>query len=117
MITTDVLAILRQYGYATGTEMLVHEGVARVLTTHGISFEREKVLSPRDRIEFYLPVQRLGIECKISGSEASVLRQCMRYMQSEWIDQLALMTNRNKHRRIPESLNKKPLHLVFIGRF
>ena len=117
MTATDVLSLLREYGYATGAEKLVHDGVSQVLTTHGIPFHREMVLSLRDRIEFYLPEHRLGIECKIEGSEAAVLRQCMRYMQSELIGGLALMTSRNKHRRIPETLNQKPLHLVFIGRF
>ena len=117
MDNSDIIDALRHYSYAFTTEATLHEGVAMVLTEHEIPYEREKQLSARGRIEFYLPGTKLGIECKIDGSETAVMRQLLRYTESDLIDELVLLTTRNKHRRIPAELGGKPVHLVYVGAF
>lgn len=118
MEPVQIVDLLRRYAYPAASEALMCEAVAQVLRVHGVPFEREKYLSPLalDRIEFYLPHQGLGIECKISGSPHAVLRQLLRYARSEIIQELVLLTSRMKHRRMPATVNGKPLHLVYGGR-
>jgi len=109
--------LLRGYRYTAHNEAALQAGVERVLQEQGIGFEREKSLSPRDRIEFYLPEARVGIECKIDGSQIAVMRQLLRYAESDRIEELILLTSRNKHRSVPETLHGKPVHIVYVGGF
>lgn len=116
MDTRQVVELLRQYSYPASSERQMHEGVAQILRENGIPFEREKRLTPEDRIEFYLPDQQMGIECKIEGGSHAVLRQLMRYAKCDIVRELVLLTSRMKHRRVPATLPGKPLHLVYGGR-
>lgn len=114
---TTLPVLLRGYRYTAYNEAALQAGVERVLQEQGIGFEREKSLSSRDRIEFYLPEARVGVECKIDGSPIAVIRQLLRYAESDLIEELILLTTRNKHRSMPETLHSKPLHLVYVGGF
>jgi hypothetical protein len=59
---------------------------------------------------------RTGIEVKIDGSLASVIRQLDRYAACPEIDELILVTTRAKHHHIPRTLGARgiPVHLVSL---
>lgn len=86
------------------------------LTDHGIPFEREVALSPRDRIDF-LVHGTVGVELKVSACASGVLRQLMRYATHERIGELVLLSfRRSVLAQLPSSLHGKPLHGICIGR-
>lgn len=107
-----IVAAVGGHRYWFANEFELHEGVAGVLTDAGIVFEREVVLSPRDRIDFL--AGSTGIEVKVKGSAPLVLAQLIRYAHSDVIDRLVLVTNRNAHRRISTAAGV-PVDVIYVG--
>ncbi|WP_345477972.1 hypothetical protein [Nesterenkonia rhizosphaerae] len=62
--------------------------ISEALTSAGIDHTREYRLSRRDRIDFLIGT--VGIEVKIKGSRADVIRQLGRYAESQQITELIL---------------------------
>lgn len=107
---------LSQYEFGAASEEILHRAVHEALTVGGFESRPEFVLSPRDRIDFYLPASRIGIECKIDGSATEIMRQLLRYAESPQIGALILVTSRNKH-RVPPVLGSKPVRVVLTRAF
>ena len=89
------------------------------LAQHLASFQprAEFRLNERDRIDFV--IEGIGIEVKVDGSRAAVLRQLHRYAHSGLLDALILVTTRTRH-VMPTELNKIPVvtvSLVLQGAF
>lgn len=89
--------------------------VAKLLTAAGVTFEREVILSSRDRIDFL--AGDVGIECKVKGSVGDVAQQLIRYSQHDRIQSLVLVTGRARLGRcLPGALGlegvAKPLHVI-----
>jgi len=97
----------------------VHEdelqgGIAAALDAAGIVARREVVLSDgRSRIDL-LTDDRIGIEVKVAGSWANVVRQLTRYAKCDDVDELVLVTTRVAHHNIPADLEGKPVHLISL---
>lgn len=106
--TARILAALQTHRVPIATELAFQEGVAELLRGIGVAFERERILTPRDRIDF-LTVDGLGIELKIDGGRNDVLRQLLRYTEHDDIKALLLITTRSKHRDMLNTLGGKPL--------
>jgi hypothetical protein len=116
-VTLDAVAgWLSQYRFASASEAMLQQAVSVALSEAGLAFERERSLSHRDRIDFYCD-GKVGIECKIDGSVTEVIRQLLRYAESEEIEGLVLVTSRAKHRRMPPTLGGKPVHVVLTRAF
>lgn len=90
-----VIAALRRWEFHYTDEHQLQAGLTEALEAAGYEPEREVRLTPRDRID--LLVDRIGIEVKVDGRAASVARQCARYLESDRIDQLILVTTRQRH--------------------
>jgi hypothetical protein len=82
------------------TEDDLQRGLAEALAAKGHVVEREIRLNARDRID--LLVDRVGIEVKTAGATRDVERQLLRYLESDLIDELVLVTAKAMHRRIPQ---------------
>ncbi len=117
MTLDETANLLRQYSFAAASEATLHHAVHGVFLAGGIPVEPERILSARDRIDFYLPDSQLGIECKIDGSPSEVMRQLLRYTESPEIAGLILVTSRTKHRSIPPTLGGKPVRVVLTRLF
>jgi hypothetical protein len=76
---------------------------------------REASLNKQDRVDFL--IGRVGVEVKIDGSPMTVARQLRRYMESDLLDALVLVTTRAKHRVLPKTLGGKPLCVVWLPPF
>ncbi len=89
----------------------LQEAAARVITEAGFDVQREVRLSPRDRID--LLAGRVGIEVKVDGGTAAVLRQLTRYAQSGQVDELILLTSRARH-QMPAQIDGIPVRVVSL---
>lgn len=117
MKVLDVAEMLMQYAFASSSEAVLQQAVQEALAAAGFSTEREWSLSARDRVDFYLTEDRIGVECKIAGSPAVVMEQLLRYTESDAIDAMILVTSRSRHRTIPGTLGGKPVFVVLTRAF
>lgn len=89
-------------------------GLAAALAAADEPARREVVLSDgRSRIDL-LTDAGVGIEVKVKGSWANVVRQLIRYAKCTEISELVLVTSRAKHHHIPDTLEGKPVHLISL---
>lgn len=112
MTAETILARLRQYQFFYSTEDNLQEAVERALTDASIPCEREVRFNANDRIDVL--AGDIGIEVKIKGSAAAVLRQMHRYAQLERISALILVTTKHGH-RMPAKMNGKPVYRLVVG--
>lgn len=70
---------LGSYLYRYGSEVQLHEAMAKVLDQAGVTHAREHILDPRNRADFW--IDGLVIEVKVDGTLAEALRQVDRYIQ------------------------------------
>lgn len=110
----NIVELLRSYYIPFGQEAMMQATVEQILREHEIQFERECVLSTGSRIEFLIS-DGTGIECKVDGSAAAVLRQCLRYAECPQITSLILLTTRSTHRFAVDSLLDKPFHVILVS--
>lgn len=108
-----IVTSLSGHAISTDDEAVLSKHVALLLAKAGIEYSREVSLTARDRIDYL--VQGVGLELKVGGSAASIIRQLDRYAQSERIDALVLVTTRRSHRYLPEHLHGKPVECVLMG--
>jgi len=115
MITAIELAgVLLGYRFLVGDEADLQGQIARVLTDHALTFEREARLSERDRIDFLLRASGIGLEVKVDGSRSSVLGQLWRYAECQDIQALLLVSTRFQHVRLRGPVLGKPLFVVWV---
>ncbi|PZE66928.1 hypothetical protein [Curtobacterium sp. MCBD17_021] len=114
MNAADVVAVLDRTQLQFVSEDDLQESIRTALMAAGIPAERERRLSDgRSRIDLFAN-PGIGVEVKIDGSWAAVVRQLQRYAKCPEIDELILVTSRSKHHRIPTELEGKPVHLVSL---
>lgn len=105
---------LAGHGIRTNDESELASAVARLLTEAGIPFEQEYRLSRRDRIDFL--VDGVGIELKVDGSPADIIRQLNRYAEHDAILELLLVTTKRKlFYSAPVQLNGKLVTAICLG--
>lgn len=107
-----IISILRACTFSYQSEDELQQGIFQALTEAGISSEREVKLTAHDRIDFM--VGKIGIEVKVDFSAAAVVRQLHRYAQLPQIEALVLVTTRHRHCDMPETLNGKPVEVVYL---
>lgn len=88
-------------------ELRLQEEIAAVFAAAGVAFEREVMLTPKDRIDFL--VGAVGIEIKVKGAAHAVARQLLRYAEHERIGELVLFTTRTQI-VVPTTLGGKVVH-------
>jgi hypothetical protein len=107
--------LLSSYRLRFGTEVQLQADVGAFLLAERYAFEPEYRLTPTDRIDFYLPAQKIGIECKISGGPSSVSAQLVRYAHLKEIEGLILVTSKHTHLLGARELGCKPYIGIWIG--
>lgn len=110
----QVLELLRGYRYDASTEAAFQQAVELRLSIAGMAYEREARLSARDRIDFLVD-GGIGVELKVNGATNDVMRQLLRYAESDKISALVLVTTRALHQAMPPSMNGKPVRVHFQG--
>lgn len=112
MTVDDLQNLLARYALRFGVERAMQDDIESALDGNGVRYTREHRLRPGP-IDFL--VGRIGIECKIAGSKAEVLRQCRGYLGCEELDGLLLVTSRAVHTSAPAELGGKPLRVLWIA--
>lgn len=105
-----------------GTELELQDALAarfyaEAMIGHPITgFGREVRLDQHNRIDFLIEVDGapVGVEVKIHGSRADVVRQLTRYAAFPEIHELLLVTAKAIHHNIPHELNGKPVVLCSL---
>jgi hypothetical protein len=100
---------IRAHRFHYADEDRLQRGLAALF---GDQAEREVRLDSRSRID--LMVGRVGIEVKVAGKPSAVLRQVERYLASDQLDGLVLVTTRVRHRP-PAIVNGKPVRTVSLA--
>jgi hypothetical protein len=91
----EVLDVLRRCEFHYASEYDLQAGIAAALEGEGLNVHREVRLGASDRIDVL--VDRVGIEVKVAGSTEAAVRQCTRYLQSDQLDDVILVTSRARH--------------------
>lgn len=115
-VTSAVESIKRVIGatsYNITTEATLQHGIEEALRQSGMDFTREVRLASTDRIDFL--IGRVGIEVKIKGTKAALIRQLLRYAQHDQIDTLLLVTTVPSLTALPQTLNRKPVHTLILS--
>jgi hypothetical protein len=112
MTAGELVEALRSAKFRYSSEADLQLGIERLFTEKGISFEREVRLDPRNRIDFV--VGGVGIEIKIDGTAKDLAYQVLRYLRFPSIQEMIVVTTRASHRQMPESLEGKPITVVYL---
>lgn len=109
-----VLEMLRALRVPLSTdEYELHRQIAALLTEKGFSFEHEKQLMPRCRIDFV--VDGIGIEVKRGRpNKTSLLRQAERYLASGLLSGIILVCEQGLD--MPETLRGLPCRVLSLRR-
>lgn len=112
-----VAETLRGYTFRFTDENELQEGVFEAL---GAGATREYMLdgetSRTGRIDFIVwDDHNIGVETKIAQAAPEVGRQVRRYLQSDEIDGLVLLTTRRRHRTLAFREFDKPVEIVWLG--
>lgn len=114
----QVANVVSAHRFRYASEARLQEGLAVALTQAGYNVRREVRLDARSRVDLIVEphrrLERVGVEVKVAGSRASVLRQVTRYLQSDEIDALVLVTSRVRHTFAP-IVAGKPLVVVQLA--
>lgn len=86
---------IRSFRFRYVNEDELQRGLTGALEQAGFVVRREVRLTARDRID--LLVGRIGIEVKIAGNAETVNRQITRYLASDELDGVILVTSRVRH--------------------
>lgn len=109
-----VVSILERAPLTFVHEDELQAGLAAALAAAGELARREVVLSDgRSRIDL-LTDAGVGIEVKVDGSWANVVRQLIRYAKCDEVTELILVTTRVRHHSIPTVIDGKPVHLLSL---
>jgi len=110
-----IAQLLRKVSFTGSDEAKLQDALEELFTDEGLNFIREHKLSERDRIDFYFPELRLGVEVKTQGSLALVTRQLHRYALSDHLDSLVLCTTLTRHMRLPSTMLAKDVFIAWLG--
>lgn len=106
-----LIVALKKYRFNYTNERDLQDGIQQVFETLDEPFEREYVLSKADRLDFYWPNQKVGVEVKIDHALSALTRQIHRYVQHEDIRGVLVVTGKLRLNAIPTEINKKPVYL------
>lgn len=104
---------LAKYRYRFDTESDLQERVAAVLSDLGLTYEREFVLDPQNRIDFL--VGSIGVEIKTNSTLAQVSRQVHRYLSFDSVQSILLVTTKTTHKGLVRAMQGKNLDVLVVG--
>jgi hypothetical protein len=105
----DLARSINRRRFRYSSEAQLQAALADALTADGYLVLREAPLGG-GRID--LLVGRIGIEVKVAGSRAPVLRQLRRYADPTRLDGLVLVTTRARQLAMPADVGGIPLEVV-----
>jgi hypothetical protein len=108
----SIIELINRHRFRYSDEKELQDGVYRVLKNASIPINREATLDNNDRVDFL--VDTIGIEVKIEGGLTPLIRQAQRYLLSDKLSTLIIVTTRTKHVSMPRILNGKTVHVLCL---
>lgn len=108
-------SLLRNVRCSLSSERLAQDRIEKHLLDMGIPYEREWTLGPGEKIDFFLSRSGVGLEVKVTKkwSRREVARQCERYLATDSLKGLLLVTG--KAQALPETLSGKPVRVLYLA--
>lgn len=116
MSAAEVVGVLARHRIFGLSENVVQVQIERAFRDEGVACRREVELAPGDRIDFM--VGSVGVEVKIKGTRAQIIRQLGRYVRSCQVDEIVLAaTSRRILGDVPDEIGGKSVtkHLLQGG--
>jgi hypothetical protein len=110
-----VCAAISQVRLSWNDEADLQGAIAEVLDGRKVAYRREVVLSPRDRVDFWLP-DGIGLEVKIGGSVSALTRQLFRYAELPQVNALVVVVTKYTLGNLPKQILGKPVSVVHVSR-
>ena len=109
-----VVAALRGCPVRYASELSFHRDLAAGLVAAGIACERERRLTPMDRLDLAVDVEggMIAIEVKVKGGVSEVDRQVARYAAHPNVVAVVVVSSRVLHAQAARESNGKPVHVV-----
>lgn len=116
-VTAEIARLLNLYRFHYGNEDDLQRGIEQALEEAGADFTREAVLPGTfGRIDFMVHARHeIGIEVKVEGASTTVGRQVARYLKTDEVEGIILVTSKRRHRTFPKEFNGKPVEVVWLG--
>lgn len=111
-LVSQLRAALAKYRLTFGDEIGLQNQLDSIFKAEGIEVEREFILSPEDRPDFF--TAGYAIEVKVGGSIESHMRQVKRYNNHAAISGSILICTRPYC--VPETISGKPFACINVGR-
>lgn len=93
-------------------EQQLQDGIEAMLQAEAIPYEREKVLGPNARPDFF--VDGVALEVKIKHSLADLTRQVYRYAAYDAVQSIIVVTTRMRLSNLPDFILCKPVRVVIL---
>jgi hypothetical protein len=95
-------------------EFQIHAAIKSAFLSHGIGFDYERKLAPRNRIDF-LTHEGVGVEVKKGKPNSSqVLQQLQRYSVFPEVESIILVIER--YQDVPNEVNGKPCMSIGLNK-
>ena len=116
-VTAEIARILGLYRFHYGNEDDLQRGIEKALEEAGADFTREAMLKGTfGRIDFLVHARHeIGIEVKVEGANTTVGRQVARYLKTDEVEGIVLVTSKRRHRSFPKEFSGKPVEVVWLG--
>jgi plasmid stability protein len=111
--SAEVLRVLAARHYRCSCEAELQELVQTALSDAGLSFQREKRLSVRDRVDFLIE-GGVALELKVKVTEKNLLSQILRYAESAEVDAIVVAGTCHSVLRLPARAHGKPVHALHL---
>ena len=110
-----IATALSRYSFVAHDERTLYPSLEQCLTEAGLTYVRERVLTPKSRVDFYFPDTCIAMEVKVQGTPATVLRQLARYAEVAEVAALLLVTTVGKLSRVPDTIAGKPVRSLRLA--
>lgn len=108
----DIRRSLGRRRFPLANEFDLQDAIARALEADEIAFERERRLSSKDIVDFF--VCGIAIEVKIKGGKLAIYRQVERYAAHEEVERILLVTSIAMS--LPADINGTPASVLNLAR-
>lgn len=114
-----ISGIINAHRFTYANEKELQFGLGLAFVGAGLVFANEYRLSNGSSIPDFMFEFGLVGEVKIGGSRNDLIRQIHRYAEFDDVCAILVITSKNSHRPLPESIDDKPvfLHLLYKNPF
>jgi len=112
-LARQVATVIASHLYRFDSESALQEGIHRALDSLEFGVEREAILGPGERLDFFVD-GRVAVEVKIKGSAAELTRQVYRYAQRPEVEAVVVVTSRSRLTALPVTMADKPIIVVYL---